>query len=94
MIPDPKSRTHEGPHLRNINGSTFQVSPDPVSIPMFTIFYQEPVDQRDLVASCDVAAIPDIAGPGWYWEDAEEKPAGPFRTSALAYVDATKRNYP
>lgn len=36
-----------------------------------------------------------MAEPGWYWEDAEEKPPiGPFRSSALAYVDATKGELP
>lgn len=87
MTPDPNANSHEGAHRPSRWGKQYQHS-------LFSIFYQEPVDLRDLVASCDELDTPDIAKPGWYWEDAAETPAGPFRTSALAYVDATKGNYP
>lgn len=95
MTPDPKSRSHEGPHLRRRMGRCTCALPctghpaDAISI-----FYIEPVDLRQHLSPSDIETMPAMAEPGWYWEDAEEKPVGPFRSSALAYVDATKGNYP
>lgn len=86
MTPDRCARTHEGPHR--------WVQKWPVSGKViFSIFFHEVVDLRGHYPPSEIPAV-NLAEPGWYWEDSEAKPAGPFRTSALAYVDATKGNYP
>lgn len=90
MTPDPKSRSHEGPHHVCKRDPNNRCTGDLV----FSVFLVETVDLRQHLSPSDIETMPAMAEPGWYWEDAEEKPVGPFRSSALAYVDATKGNYP
>lgn len=90
MTPDRCARTHEGPHLRGNPGASYKERSDTKVV---TIFFHEVVDLRQHFPPSEVSTL-NLAEPGWYWEDSEEKPNGPFRTSALAYVDATRGNYP